>query len=135
MSGLEDLRREAETAIADAGSTDELEELRVRYLGRKSELTRTLRSIGELPPEERGPVGRAANEVRHALEVLLGERTRALEAVQLDRRLSEDSIDLTLPGDPPLPTGHLHLVSQIRRELEDVFLGLGFSVLDGPEVE
>ena len=132
---FDELRREAESAIAAAGSAAELEELRVRYLGRKSELTQALRSIGELPPEERGPVGKGANVVKQALEGLLAERTEKLEAEELDARLASDRIDVTLPGDPPLPAGHLHLISQIRRELEDVFVGLGFSVLEGPEIE
>ena len=107
----------------------------MRYLGRKSELTATLRSIGELPPEQRGPVGKQANEVRQALEALLAERTDGARGAELDRRLAEDRIDVTLPGDPPRPAGHLHLVSQIRREMEDIFVGLGFSVLEGPEIE
>ncbi len=135
MPDLNELRAEGESAIAAAGTTAELEELRVRLLGRKSELTATLRSIGELPPEERGPVGKQANEVRQALEGLLAERTAELEAAELDRRLAEDRIDVTLPGDPPLPTGHLHLVTQIRRRMEDIFVGLGFEVLEGPEIE
>jgi phenylalanyl-tRNA synthetase alpha chain len=135
MPDLTQLRAEGEGAIAAAGTTAELEELRVRLLGRKSELTAALRSIGELPPEERGPVGKAANEVRQALEGLLAERTAELEAAELDRRLAADRIDVTLPGDPPLPSGHLHLVTQIRRRMEDVFVGLGFSVVEGPEIE
>ena len=73
--------------------------------------------------------------MRQALERLLAERTAELEAAELDRRLAEDRIDVTLPGDPPLPTGHLHLVSQIRRRMEDIFVGLGFEVLEGPEIE
>jgi phenylalanyl-tRNA synthetase alpha chain len=135
MPDLQDLRAEGESAVAAAGTTAELEELRVRLLGRRSELTATLRSIGELPPEQRGPVGKEANEVRQALERLLAERTRELEAAELDRRLAGDKIDVTLPGDPPQPPGHLHLVSQIRRHMEDVFVGLGFSVVEGPEIE
>jgi phenylalanyl-tRNA synthetase alpha chain len=135
MADLAQLRTEAEAAVAAAGSAAELEELRVRFLGRKSELTRTLRSIGELPPEQRGPAGKQANEVRQALEALLERRTAELEASELDRRLVEDRVDVTLPGDPPVPVGHLHLVSQIRRRMEDIFVGLGFSVLEGPEVE
>jgi phenylalanyl-tRNA synthetase alpha chain len=135
MPDLNELRAEGERAIAAAGTTAELEELRVRLLGRKSELTATLRSIGELPPAERGPVGKQANEVRQALEELLAGRTAELEAAELDRRLAEDRIDVTLPGDPPLPSGHLHLVSQIRRRMEDIFVGLGFAVLEGPEIE
>ena len=135
MADLDQLRSDAEAAVRAAGSTPELEELRVRYLGRKSELTATLRSIGELPPDQRGPVGKAANEVRVALEQLLAERTAELEAAELDSRLAEDRIDVTLPGDPTQPAGRLHLVSQIRRQMEDIFIGLGFAVLEGPEID
>jgi phenylalanyl-tRNA synthetase alpha chain len=135
MADLDQLRSEAEAAIRSAADSAELEELRVRYLGRKSELTSTLRSIGELPPDQRGPIGKAANDVRVALERLLGQRTTELEASELDRRLAEDRIDVTLPGDPPQPAGRLHLVSQIRRRMEDIFIGLGFAVVEGPEIE
>ena len=135
MADLAQLRSDSEAAIRAAGTSAELEELRVRYLGRRSELTATLRSIGELPPDERGPVGKGANEVRQALEALLAKRTAELEAAELDAKLAEDRIDVTLPGDPPAPPGHLHLVSQIRREMEDIFIGLGFSVLEGPEID
>jgi phenylalanyl-tRNA synthetase alpha chain len=135
MPDLEQLRTEAESAIDAAGSAAELEELRVRYLGRKSELTQALRSIGELPPEQRGPVGKGANEVKGALEALIERRSGELDASELDRRLAEDRIDVTLPGDPPVAGGHLHLVSQIRRQMEDIFVGLGFAVLEGPEIE
>ena len=132
---VEELRREGEAAIAAAGSSEELEELRVRFLGRRAELTGILRSIGELPAEQRGPVGKGANEVKRVLETLIEGRAAELEASELDRRLAEDPIDVTLPGDPPLPPGHLHLVSQTRREMEDIFIGLGFNVAEGPEVE
>src|SRR5215210_9360943 len=100
---LEEIRAEAEAAVAGAGASDELEDLRVRYLGRKSELTQTLRSIGELPPEQRGPVGKQANQARVALESLLDERTRELADAELERRLVEDRVDVTLPGDPAQP--------------------------------
>jgi len=132
---LDQLRHEAEEAIAGASNPAALEELRVLYLGRKAELTGLLRSIGTLPPDERGPTGQAANRVRQALEALLDERSAELEAAALDRDLAEDRIDVTLPGDPPVRTGHLHLVSAIRRRMEDIFVGLGFSVLEGPEIE
>jgi phenylalanyl-tRNA synthetase alpha chain len=135
MADLQALREEAESAIGSAGSAAELEELRVRYLGRKAVLTQTLRGIGELPPEERGPVGKTANAVRTSLEELLRQRTAELEASELDVKLAEDRIDVTLPGDPPSPAGHLHLVTQTRREMEDIFIGLGFNVVEGPEVE
>ena len=132
---LEEMRGEAEAAIEAASDAGRLEELRVHYLGRRSELTGVLRSIGTLPDEERGPVGQAANAVRARLEQLLEDRRSALERAELEARLAEDRIDVTLPGDPPRPAGHLHLVTQTRREIEDVFVGLGFSVVEGPEVE
>ena len=132
---LTEIRGEGEAAIEAAASSTELEELRVRYLGRKAELTQMLRSIGELAPEQRGAVGKGANEVKTALEGLLEQRTTAMEASELDERLRTDAIDVTLPGDPPPNPGHLHLITETRREIEDVFLGLGFSVAEGPEVE
>jgi len=132
---LAEIREEGEAAIAAAGTAAELEELRVRLLGRKAELTTMLRSIKDLPPEQRGPVGKGGNQVKTALEARLAGRTASLEAAELDERLKGDAIDVTLPGDPPAHTGHLHLITQTRREIEDVFLGLGFSVAEGPEVE
>jgi phenylalanyl-tRNA synthetase alpha chain len=132
---LDELRSEAESAVAAAREPDALEELRVRYLGRKSELTGVLRGIRELPPEQRGPVGQAANQVRQALEAQIAERENKLENADLERRLTEDRIDVTLPGDPPQPPGYLHLVTQTRRDIEDIFLGMGYSVVEGPEVE
>src|SRR5437764_6938620 len=105
MADLDSLRSEAEAAIAAATSSAELEDLRVRYLGRKAELTQTLRGIGELPPEQRGPVGKQANQVRVALESLLDERTTQLADSELQARLVEDRVDVTLPGDPPQPVG------------------------------
>src|SRR6476469_5274633 len=120
---LDELRSEAEAAIAQAATTQELEDLRVRYLGRKSELTGILRSIATLPPEERGPTGKAANEARVALEQVLDLRREALDSAELERSLQEDRIDVTLPGDPPQPVGHLHLITETRRDIEDVFVG------------
>src|SRR5256885_1057050 len=130
---LDELRREAEAAVRSARSTAELEELRVRHLGRKSELTGVLRGIGELPPEERGPVGQAANAARSAIEPARGERVGAPAAGELAGRLATDRIDGPLPGAPPPHPGRLHLITQTRREIEDVFVGLGFSVVEGPE--
>jgi len=132
---FQDIRAQAEQDIAAASTVAELEDVRVRYLGRKAELTTKLRSIGQLPPEERGPVGKEANEVRNALEAAIGVKTRELEDAELNARLSEDRIDVTLPGEPPSPAGRLHLITETRREIEDIFIGLGFSVAEGPEVE
>jgi phenylalanyl-tRNA synthetase alpha chain len=132
---IEALRREAEAAIAGAGDTAALEQARVRYLGRKAELPNLLRGVAQLPPQERGAVGRAANEARRALEALIEQRGAALAAAELDARLRADRVDVTLPGDPLPPVGRRHLLTQTRREIEDVFVGLGFRVAEGPEVE
>jgi phenylalanyl-tRNA synthetase alpha chain len=132
---LQEIRAEAEAAITAASSADELEQLRIQYLGRKAELTQMLRSIKDLPPEQRGPVGKGGNEVKQALEAQLEQRVAALDAAELDERLRSDAVDVTLPGDPPQRAGHLHLITETRREIEDVFVGLGFSVAEGPEVE
>src|SRR3954454_3559744 len=129
------LRAEAEAAVAGAHSSAALEELRVRYLGRKAELPNLLRGVAQLPPEERGTVGKAANQARQALEQLIEGRARELEAGELDTRLAQARVDATLPGEPPQPVGRLHLVTQTWREIEDVFLGLGFTSVEGPEID
>jgi phenylalanyl-tRNA synthetase alpha chain len=132
---IAELREEAEAAIDAAGDAAALEELRVRYLGRKSELTSILRGIGDLPASERGPVGSGANEAREALEQRIAGRSAQLEAAELESSIAGDAIDVTLPGAPPAAVGHLHLLTQTRRELEDIFVGLGYRVMEGPEVE
>jgi phenylalanyl-tRNA synthetase alpha chain len=129
------LRGEAEGAISAAPSSDALEELRVRYLGRRAELPQMLRGVAELDPAERAQVGRSANEARQALEALIGARAHELSGGELEQRLAGDHVDVTLPGAPPQPIGRLHVLSATRRELEDIFLGLGFTVVEGPEVE
>jgi phenylalanyl-tRNA synthetase alpha chain len=129
------LRAEGESAIAAAGHTDDLEQARVAYLGRKAELPNLLRGVAQLAPEERGAVGKAANEARRALEAALDDRRQQLEGAELDRRLAHDAVDVTLPGSPAQPTGRLHLLTATRREIEDVFLGLGFRVAEGPEID
>ncbi len=132
---IEQLRAEAEAAIAAASESATLEELRVRYLGRKAELPQLLREVASLPPEQRAAVGKAANVARQSLEALIEARGGELAATELQAQLGEDQIDVTLPGAPPQPVGGLHILSATRRELEDIFLGLGFTVMEGPEVE
>ncbi len=132
---IEEIRSEASAAIGAASSTAELEELRVRYLGRKAELTGILRGIADLPPEERGAVGKAGNETREELERLLESRGSELDASELGTRLAEDAIDVTLPGSPPVPAGAMNPLLRTQREIEDLFVGLGYRVMEGPEVE
>ncbi len=132
---IEEIRQEAQEAIASAPSTGELEELRVRYLGRKAELTQILRGIAELPTDQRGPVGKSGNEARQALESLLEARAADLDSSEIDARLAEDRIDVTLPGAPVMPSASRNLLQRTIREIEDVFVGLGYRVMEGPEVE
>jgi phenylalanyl-tRNA synthetase alpha chain len=129
------LRAEGEAAVAAAPSAAELEEVRVRFLGRKAELPNLLRDVGKLPPEERSAVGRGANEARKALESAVEARREQLDALELEQRLAADVVDVTLPGTPLPSAGHLHVLTATRREIEDVFIGLGFSVVEGPEID
>jgi phenylalanyl-tRNA synthetase alpha chain len=132
---IAEIRTEAEQAITTAADTQTLEDVRIRYLGRKAELPNLLRNVAELPPSERAATGKAANEARKALERAIEQRTEQLAAKELDARLVRDRVDITLDGDPAPQIGRLHLITQTRREIEDVFLGLGFNVAEGPEVE
>src|SRR5919206_4617419 len=99
------LRAEGEAAVAAAPSSAELEEIRVRFLGRKAELPNLLRDVGKLPPEERGAVGKGANQARQALQAAVDARHAELEAVELEQRLAADVVDVTLPGTPVVPAG------------------------------
>jgi phenylalanyl-tRNA synthetase alpha chain len=132
---IEELSAQARQEIEAASSSDAVEQLRVRYLGRKAELPQMLRGVAALEPEQRGLVGKAANEARRALEQLIEQHAARLDADELDARLAVDGLDVTLPGAPPQPVGHLHVLTATMRELEDIFLGLGFTVLEGQEVE
>jgi len=135
LERIESINDEATAAVRSAATSDELEALRVRYLGRKADLPNLLRGVGELPPDQRGPVGQRANAVRRSLEAQIGAALERLHADELDARLAADRVDVTLPGDPPRPIGRHHLITQTWREIEDVFVGLGFTVMEGPEVE
>jgi phenylalanyl-tRNA synthetase alpha chain len=135
LDRIAELRQQGEAAVAGAPDTAALEDVRVRFLGRKAELPNLLRGVAALPAEERGEVGRAANEARRALDGAIEARRAQLEAGELERRLAEDVVDVTLPGSPAVPVGRHHLITATRREIEDVFIGLGFRVVEGPETE
>jgi phenylalanyl-tRNA synthetase alpha chain len=124
----QELESQAQSAISAASTTAELEEARVRWLGRKSELKQALREVRDRE------TGMTLNAVRERLEAALSAREAELERAELERSLFEDVVDVTLPG-VARERGHLHLITQIRREVEDVFLGLGYWVVDGREVE
>ncbi len=122
------LEEEAQNAIGAAVSADQLETVRVQYLGRNAVLPQALREVRDKE------TGRTLNEARRRLSEAIDARRDELERDELERRLSEESVDVTLPGTEKA-RGHLHLITQIRRELEDIFLGLGYEVIDGREVE
>jgi len=122
------LEREALAAVAAATTVDEIDQVRVDYLGRKSALKLALRDVRDRE------TGMALNAARGTLEGAVEARAAELQRAELDRRLTEERVDVTLPSRS-YRRGHLHLITQIRREVEDVFLGLGYSVVDGREVE
>ncbi len=134
LEELKALRANALRELERAADPKEVESWRVCYLGKKSELTRILRSLGSLSVEERKAVGAAANRLRVELEGGLEDRRRALEGDELARRSSQERVDITLPGRRP-PQGGLHPITQALNEICDIFTSMGFQVVEGPEVE
>jgi phenylalanyl-tRNA synthetase alpha chain len=132
---IERIKAAGLSAIEAAPTTEALEDVRIHYTGRKAELPNLLRGVAQLDPAERGTVGKAANDARKALEDAIERRAGDLAAQELDARLAADRLDVTLPPDPMPAIGRLHLMTRTRREIEDVFIGLGFNVAEGPEVE
>ena len=126
------IRNEALEQIQSADA--DLEQIKIKYLGKKGELTAVLRGMGALSAEERPLVGQLANEVRTEIEQALGEKTEQRKAAALEAQLKSEKLDVTMPGTPA-PVGHLHPLTQVQRELEDIFIGMGFSIAEGPEVE
>jgi phenylalanyl-tRNA synthetase alpha chain len=125
---------EARGAAVAARSVAELEQLRVRFLGRQGELTQLLRSLGKLPPDERPLVGAAANEAKRELEALLDARLAEARDAERSRARRQQRLDLTLPGRRP-PVGAVHPLTRVHDEIVTIFIGLGFSVAEGPEIE
>ena len=121
-------------SLASASTLDDIEAIRVEALGRKGKLAEVSKEFGKLPPEERARVGKLLNSVKQDLESKIDARKAALEDAALNARLDSEWIDLTAPAPGPRP-GSLHPVTQVQRELEQVFISMGFAVLDGPEVE
>ncbi len=131
---LAELREMAKQLIEKASTCEELEDIRVKILGKKGELTQILRSLGELPPEERPLVGQKANEIRDDLEKHLGEALLAIRRTEQQVRLDRETIDITLPGRPP-GLGRRHPLTQVVDQIKEIFIGMGYSIAEGPEVE
>ena len=131
---LELIKRNALAALEAAETPAALEELRVKLLGKKGELTAVLKMMGKLSPEERPVMGQMANAVRAEIEAKLAECKASIGAKVLEAKLASEAIDVTIPGDE-IELGHQHPMNMVLQEIKDIFVGLGYTVVDGPEVE
>ena len=131
---LEEIKSRAAAALANAKLPQEIDELRVRFLGKKGELTGILKQMGKLSPEERPVIGQLANEVRSWIETDIETRLTEIKASQMAARLESEKLDVTLPGKRP-QFGAKHPLSIVLDEIKEIFIGMGFEIADGPEVE
>ena len=131
---LEQIKFNALAALEAAETPAALEELRVKWLGKKGELTAVLKQMGKLSAEERPVMGQLANSVRAEIETKLEERKTAINAAVLEAKLAAEAIDVTIPGDT-ITLGHQHPMNQVLQQVKDTFVGMGYTVVDGPEVE
>ena len=131
---LESLKVSAEEALSRASDSRELESLRVRYLGKKGELTAILKQMGSLAPEERPVMGALANDVRNRIEEMLGKRSVEIEALELEKKLQDEDLDITLPSKRKV-LGHKHPMNILQDEIVEIFRSMGFVVAEGPEIE
>ncbi|SDB95023.1 phenylalanyl-tRNA synthetase, alpha subunit [Pelagirhabdus alkalitolerans] len=131
---LESLKQEALEQIDQAQTADDLQSVRVSYLGKKGPITEVLRGMGKLPAEERPVVGELANKVRQVIAEAIDEKKAIIEEKAINEQLEKESIDVTLPARP-VHVGGPHLLTRMISEIEDLFIGMGFEVREGPEVE
>ena len=131
---LESIRQQALAALEDAATPAALEELRVKLLGKKGELTAVLKQMGKLSAEERPVMGQMANAVRAAIEEKLEERKATIHAAAMEAKLAAEAIDVTIPGESYC-VGHQHPMNQVLQQIKDTFVGMGYQVVEGPEVE
>ncbi len=134
MSDLEDILSTAQSAVAGAGDSSALDDVRVKYLGKKGELTGLLKGLGKLSPEERPAAGAEINSAKEALQEAISARKADLDNAAIDAQLASETIDVTLPGRNA-DIGALHPVTQVLRRMEDFFIGVGYEVVEGPEIE
>ena len=131
---LEKIKQEALAALAVTKESVDLEALRVKYLGKKGELTAVLKQMGKLSVEERPVIGQLANEVRERLTAEIDAQKKKIAAIKLEARLEAEAVDVTIPGQRT-KLGHQHPMYIALDEIKDIFVGMGFTILDGPEVE
>jgi len=133
-SDLESIRRRAEGECVEATTVESLEGMRVRYLGRNGVITQAFRQLGTVPPADRPAMGAALNELKAGIERMVEARAEALREEAQHSRVAAEAIDVTLPGRPPT-LGRTHILTRTMDEIAQIFLGLGFEVVEGPEVE
>jgi phenylalanyl-tRNA synthetase alpha chain len=133
-AALAEIREAALAEIADAESDDGLEAIRLKYLGRKGSLSALLRGLGQLPAEERPAMGALANEIDAVVRAALTERQQAFREAELVHALAKERIDVTMPGRAR-PRGHVHPLRAMEDEIVDIFVAMGFQVVEGPEIE
>ncbi len=131
---MKELREAAIKAVNEAGSIELLEAERVKYLGKKGEFTAILRQMGKLSAEERPVMGQLANKIRGEIETAIDERKTALTAALMEKKLEDEALDVTLPGEKKT-LGHKHPMYNVLDQIKDIFIGMGFEIVDGPEVE
>ena len=131
---LEQIKQSALAALDAASTPAALEELRVKLLGKKGEMTAVLKQMGKLSAEERPVMGQLANSVRAQIEEKLESRKAAIHAAAMEAKLAAEAIDVTIPGKE-IALGHQHPMNQVLQQIKDIFVGLGYQVVDGPEVE
>lgn len=131
---LKEQETKALEQVKEAAEVKDLEQIKVSFLGRRGSITKVLRGMGKLPPEERPILGQKANEVREAIQKAIDEKKALLEKEALEIQLAEETVDVTLPSRP-MPIGGAHILNRVIEEIEDLFLGLGFEIKEGPEVE
>ena len=131
---LEKIKQQALEALQQADTPAALEDLRIRFLGKKGEVTAVLKLMGKLSAEERPVMGQLANSVRAEIEKNLEERKLQIHAAVLEAKLAAEAVDVTIPGDP-VKMGHEHPMNQVLQEIKDLFVGMGYQIVDGPEVE
>ena len=131
---MQKLREASLQAVSQAPTMETLEEMRVRYLGKKGELTGILRQMGKLSAEERPAMGQLANQLRADIEAAIDARRESLSKALLEMKLQQETLDVTLPGEADR-LGHKHPMYNVLDQIKDIFVGMGFEILDGPEVE
>ena len=131
---LQSIREMAAEAMAACADSRELDAIRVKYLGKKGEVTALMKNMRSLSPEERPAFGQMVNDLRSAIEAGLAENKERLEAIALERKLKSETLDVTMPGTE-IPIGKKHPINLVLDEVKDIFIGMGFSVSEGPDVE